>query len=82
MHSYALPCAELPLGRFKVENLEVDGTGDFAYVMGTYAITLDLGEGEQVIDNGKYLEIRKKQSDGTWLLYRDMFSSDLGVPAE
>jgi ketosteroid isomerase-like protein len=31
-------------------------------------------------DRGKYLEVYKKQSDGTWKVIRDMFNSDLPLP--
>jgi ketosteroid isomerase-like protein len=31
-------------------------------------------------DSGKYIEIWRKQSDGTWKLVRDIFNSDLPLP--
>jgi len=71
-----------PLTSFELEDVEIDGTGEFAYVVGVYTMALDMGGEEPVADTGKYMEIRKKQTDGSWLLYRDMFSSDLPVPAE
>ena len=33
-------------------------------------------DGTAVPDAGKYLEIRRRQPDGRWLLSHDMFSSD------
>ena len=56
---------------------EIEGRGDLAYVRGTYTMTLHPdGAPEPVEDAGKYLEIRRKQSDGSWLYVADMFNSD------
>lgn len=58
---------------------EIDGYGDIAYVTGRYSMTLEPeGAPEPVQDQGKYIEIRRKQPDGAWLLSRDIFNSDLG----
>jgi ketosteroid isomerase-like protein len=58
---------------------EIDGYGDIAYVRGTYAMTLTIA-GVEVHDTGKYIEIRRKQADGSWPLAVDIFNSDLPVP--
>ena len=56
---------------------EVDGRADLAYVRGTYAMTLHPdGAPSPVDDVGKYLEVRKRQPDGSWLLAADIFNSD------
>ncbi|HXH61508.1 MAG TPA: SgcJ/EcaC family oxidoreductase [Fimbriimonadaceae bacterium] len=59
---------------------EVHGMGDEAVVVGTYKATFIMPDGKSMDDHGKYIEIRKKQADGSWLMYRDIFNSDL--PAE
>jgi uncharacterized protein (TIGR02246 family) len=57
---------------------EIEGYGDIAYVTGSYAMTLQPeGAPSPVNDRGKYMEIRRKQPDGSWLLARDIFNSDL-----
>lgn len=66
-----------PLTDFNLENVEVEGSGDFAYVRGTYSMTITLPGMDPMPDTGKYIEIRQKQADGSWLLHRDIFSSDL-----
>ena len=38
-------------------------------------------DGASVEDVGKYIEIRRKQADGSWLLDVDMFNSDLEAGA-
>ncbi len=49
---------------------EIRGRGDMAFVMGHSTITPDGGGPPIVV--GRYLDIRLRQADGTWLFYRDM----------
>jgi ketosteroid isomerase-like protein len=56
---------------------EIDGRADVAYVRGSYSMTLHPeGAPAPVDDVGKYIEIRKRQSDGSWLIAADIFNSD------
>ena len=56
---------------------EIDGRADIAYVRGSYSMTLHPdGAPGPVDDVGKYIEIRKRQPDGSWLLAADIFNSD------
>jgi len=55
----------------KLETVEVDGHGHTAIEVGRYTV---LGEGERILDNGKYIVIWK-QVDGQWKLHRDIFNS-------
>ncbi|UCH65469.1 MAG: SgcJ/EcaC family oxidoreductase [Ignavibacterium sp.] len=64
----------------KLENIEVKGFGDYAYTYGRYALKGTLPEDDPVTDEEKYLEIRQKQADGSWLIYREMFNSDMAQP--
>jgi uncharacterized protein (TIGR02246 family) len=60
------------------ENLKIDGQGDLAYVLGAYRITILSPESaEPVEDTGKFIEIRRRQSNGTWLVEADISNSDL-----
>jgi ketosteroid isomerase-like protein len=36
--------------------------------------------GKPMTDKGKYLEVWKKQADGTWKCVVDMFNTDLPAP--
>jgi ketosteroid isomerase-like protein len=62
------------------DQVEVDGAGDIAYVYGKYSMTITSEEGEPVQDSGKYIEIWKRQADGTWKVSLDIFNSDLPIP--
>jgi uncharacterized protein (TIGR02246 family) len=65
------------VSRFRFDIKDVDGRSDLAYVHGTYAMTLHPpGAAGSVDDVGKYVEIRKRQADGSWLLVFDIFNSD------
>lgn len=57
--------------------VEVANSGDFAYSIGTYKLTVNDSTGMPMVDNGKYLTIWKKQADGSWKVAADMSNSDL-----
>ncbi|MBA7538256.1 hypothetical protein ES705_30530 [subsurface metagenome] len=60
---------------FVLDVLDIDGTGDVAYVRGTYSITMTVaGVPEPVRYNGNYLSIFKKQPDATWLFAVDTWN--------
>jgi len=61
---------------------EVDGRGDLAYVRGAYRMTMEIpGAPGPVTDEGKFIEIRRREADGRWLIAVDIFNSDLPPPA-
>jgi len=63
--------------RFDNEIEQIDGRGDLAYVRGRYSMTLQpQGAPTPVEDAGKYVEIRKRQPDGSWPVANDIFNSD------
>jgi uncharacterized protein (TIGR02246 family) len=58
---------------------QVEVHGDVAIETGSYTMTLTPpGASSPVNDRGKYLVVWKRQSDGSWKIYRDMFSTNLG----
>lgn len=69
-----------PVTAFELENIEIDGRGDLAYVRGTFMLTIAPEGMDPITDTAKFIEIRRKQPDGSWLLSRDVFNSDLGLP--
>jgi ketosteroid isomerase-like protein/quercetin dioxygenase-like cupin family protein len=56
---------------------DVSASGDVGYTTGTYRATINGAE-----ENGKYVEVWKKQPDGSWKVKEDIFNADnSGVPA-
>lgn len=70
-----------PITAFELNTDEVVGHGDLAYVRGRYTMTFSPPGAPPIPDSGKYLEIWRKQADGSWKATRDMFSSDIPLPA-
>lgn len=68
-----------PLSELTIVDDTVVGTGTRAYAIGHYHMTI-AAPGAPV-DSGKFLDIREKQADGSWIYVADMFSSDIPVPA-
>ena len=66
---------------WKATKVEVAKAGDLAYVSGTYEETMNDASGRSVKDHGKYVEIFKKQADGTWKVVADIWNSDLPASA-
>ena len=60
----------------QLETAEVEGDGDTAVEVGKYTLC---GEGGQVLDQGKYIVVWKRDG-GQWKLHRDIFNSSLPVP--
>ena len=67
-----------PVKEFLLQIVEVDGAGDIAYSRGTYSMTIaPPGAPTPVKDAGKYIEVRRRQKDGSWKIVADIFNSDL-----
>ncbi|MGJ8563979.1 MAG: YybH family protein [Alphaproteobacteria bacterium] len=60
---------------FEIE--AVEGRDDLAYVMGKSCVFIPDETGKFGVDAGKFLEIRKRQTDGSWPILRDIFNSNL-----
>jgi ketosteroid isomerase-like protein len=61
---------------------EIDGNANTAYVKGRSCVFIPDGDDIFLVDVGKFLEVRKKQSDGTWLIHADIFNSDAALGSE
>jgi len=60
----------------KLETIEVEGMGNTAYEVGKYTL---YAEGDQMIDQGKYIVIWK-QVEGEWKLHRDIWNTSMSPP--
>jgi ketosteroid isomerase-like protein len=61
----------------EVENIEIEGYEDLAYVRGTSIVTREIPGNSPVSFEGKFLDIRRRDVDGSWKVSIDMFSPDL-----
>ncbi len=61
-------------------SIEMGSDGDLAYHVGTYAMDVPTNEGTTNRVKGKYLDVYKRQGDGSWKIQVTMFNSDAPVP--
>ena len=55
---------------------EIQVAGDWAYDRGNYTVTVTPKSGKPMERSNKYLTIYKRQSDGSWKIYRDTSNSN------
>jgi ketosteroid isomerase-like protein len=67
-------------GSWKSTRVEVAKSGDMACSTGTYSWTYKDDGGKTIKDHGKYLEVWKKQADGSWKCTADCWNSNLPMP--
>ncbi len=66
---------------FKQDVLETDGRGDLAYSRIAFDVTFTPpGATTSITDKGKGILVWTKQSDGSWLVTRGAWNSDLPLP--
>ncbi len=62
----------------EITNEEVEVAGRLAFSRGHYVATFSPKDGNQLIPvDGKFMTILKKQPDGGWKIYRDIFNSNV-----
>jgi uncharacterized protein (TIGR02246 family) len=65
---------------FKTLNLSVqsvESLGDHAIELGNYTLIVQPAGQPEMTDRGKYMVVWKRQADGSWKLYRDMFNTSM-----
>ena len=74
--------ATLPsISNAKGQGVEAMGYGDLAYLRGTYSMTFAIpGVPAPIDEQGKFLQIYRRQSDGSWKMTREIYNSDLPMP--
>ena len=61
-------------GTIKAE--QVEGSGNLACVRGNYDLTFIVNDSTQIPDKGKYIEVWKKQDDGSWKVIADIWNTN------
>jgi uncharacterized protein (TIGR02246 family) len=69
---------EAGIKKAKLDTVEAEGHGDMAHEVGKYTL---MGDGDKVLDAGKYVVIWKRQ-DGQWKLHRDIWNSSQPAPKQ
>ena len=69
-----------PVKSLTLEPIEIEGQGNTAWTRGRYSLVIAPPGQAETSDTGKYIEIWRKQADGSWKLHRDIFNSDLPLP--
>ena len=68
---------ELPVTTgLTVTPVDIEGRGDLAFVRGTFTFTFVPPDMESVSMQGNYIEIWKRQNDGSRQIHRDIWNSD------
>ena len=66
-----------PFRDLRLSPVEIVGRDDLAYVWGRYSLVIAPPNAVAMPDSGKYIEIWRKQSDGSWKVFRDTYNSDI-----
>ncbi len=66
---------------FTVNVEDVGGRGDLAYARGSYAFTVTPPNGAPTTERGIFLELHRRQADGTWPYTHAVFHSTDPLPA-
>jgi ketosteroid isomerase-like protein len=61
---------------WQVSQAEVAQSGDVGYARGVYQLVIRNADGKAATEQGKFLEVWKKQADGKWKCTVDSFSAD------
>jgi ketosteroid isomerase-like protein len=65
---------------FRTLNLAVNSVeviGNHAIELGSYTLGIQPPGQSEITDRGKYMVLWKRQPDGSWKLYRDMFNTSM-----
>lgn len=57
--------------------VEIGGSGNTGYRIGKYTLTVQPEGQEPKMESGKYVEVWKRQADGSWKLYADIWNSSM-----
>ena len=70
---FAVPGMSL---RFQDQKIEVSRSGDLGYAAGVYQWKSKDAKGKDYNETGKFTEVWKKQSDGSWKCVADIWNAD------
>jgi len=65
------------LMEYEFLEVEIEGGNNLAYAKGNYVMLFEI-DGQEIGDEGSFLEVWQKSPEGTWLLKRNTWNS--GIP--
>ena len=68
--------AVLKISDFKMKILDLSGKAGFVHEVGSYMLKFEI-QGEEAVDEGKYVVVWRQLADGTWKKFIDIWNSDL-----
>ncbi|TIV61850.1 DUF4440 domain-containing protein [Mesorhizobium sp.] len=69
---------DMGISELRLTTVDVQESGDFAFESGSFSLKAP-GKDSKVVDaTGKYVVVWKKDQNGGWKLYRDIWNSDPG----
>ena len=60
-----------------LEATDISSSGDLAYSVGKYRLTLRPAGADPIQDEGKYVVVYRRQTDGSWKAVADIFNTNL-----
>lgn len=75
--AFTISVSQVSLKEGRAVTGDVMMAGDVAVETGTFAWTFAAKDGSEIKDQGKYLTIWRRQSDGAWKIIRDINNTDL-----
>ena len=70
------------LADLTLKAVEVHGSGDLAFEVGEVSYSAPANAGARSTATGKYIVIWKKDTDGAWRLYRDIWNANPATPVQ
>ena len=72
---------QFTVNEYTIEIEDIDARGDLAFARGTFNETLTVGGfPDPIVDDGKFIQIWRRQAGGTWKLTADIWNSNLPLP--
>lgn len=72
---------KMGIRNLRLTTTELDAQGGMASEVGRYEFDVQAGSGPVGHDHGKYIVLWKRNRKGEWQWYRDIYNSDVPVPA-
>lgn len=61
--------------KWQLSKVEAAKSGDIGYTYGTFEMTMNDTSGTSMTNNGRFMDVWKKQADGSWKVSYEMFNN-------